>query len=195
MRTPDARRAGWRTLPNLVTVTRLALVAPIAALLVWGAQPLAAAGLAAVFAASDWVDGFLARRLGQVSRVGERLDPVADRVGIAAIAAALAVVGAAPWWVLAVYPAVDLVVGGVYLRCGRLVAVARIGKVRTAVAMTGAFTAMVGLAPGFGPLLIVGQAALAAGAVLHASAGAVYVRRMLAGRRDRPGPPTARSRR
>ncbi len=182
----------WWTVPNLVTVVRLALVAPIVVLLVRGGPPLVAAALAAVFAATDWVDGFLARRLDQVSRLGERLDPVADRVGIGAIAVALAVAGAAPWWVLAVFPAVDVVVAGVYAvrGRGRRLAVARIGKVRTAAAMVGLFAVMAGLAPGLEPLLPVGQVTLAAGAALHVGAGAVYVRRMLRGPADpQRGPP------
>jgi cardiolipin synthase len=46
------RRPAWRTIPNLVTVLRIALVAPIVALLLSGAQPLGAAALAAVFGAT-----------------------------------------------------------------------------------------------------------------------------------------------
>lgn len=76
---PTNRRPAWRTVPNLVTAIRFALIAPIAALLLW-AQPLGAAMLAAVFAAADWVDGHLARKLDQVSRAGARwpIAPVSD---------------------------------------------------------------------------------------------------------------------
>jgi cardiolipin synthase (CMP-forming) len=173
------RRSAWRTVPNLVTAVRFALVVPITVLLLEGAHPLGAAVLAAVFGASDWVDGFLARRLGQTSRLGEALDPIADRTGVACIAVALAVVGAVPWWVVAVFPAVDLVVGGVYLARRRRIEVTVVGKVRTGAAMAGVFAVMVGLAPGLSPLLPVGQAALAVGAVLHVGAGVRYVREML----------------
>jgi cardiolipin synthase len=176
------RQAGRsNAVPNLVTAIRLVLVAPIVALVLWEAQPFAAAALAAVFAASDWVDGFLARRLGQVSCVGAFLDPLADRAGIACIAMALGIVGAAPWWVLGVFPVVDLVIGGVYVirAPGRQLGVVRIGKARTAVAMVGVFIVMVGLGPELEALLPVGQVVLAVGAMLHIAAASAYLRRML----------------
>jgi cardiolipin synthase len=180
--TPIRRLPTWWTVPNLVTVIRIVLIVPIVALVLTQAHPLGAAALAALFGASDWIDGYLARRFDQVSRVGEVLDPIADRVGVGCIAIALAVVGAAPWWVIAVFPAVDLIVVGVYLTRGRRaeLEVTWLGKVRTAVAMAGFLVVMVGLAPDSGLLLPVGQAALAVGAVLHVGAGALYARQMLA---------------
>lgn len=130
------RRPAWRTIPNLVTAVRFALVAPIVVLLLSGAQPFGAAALAAVFGATDWIDGWLARRLRQVSHAGTILDPLADRLGIACIAAALAGVGAVPWWVIAVFPAVDLLVFGVFvIHRERGLSVTRTGKARTGIAM------------------------------------------------------------
>lgn len=171
---------GWRTVPNLVTLTRFASVAPIMALVITGAQPLAAAALAAVFGASDWVDGWLARRLRQVSHVGTILDPLADRLGIAGIAFALGAAGAVPWWVIAVFPAVDLVVCGVFLgRRDRRLEVTGLGKARTTVAMCAVFLVMLGMVPGLGTLLAVGQAGLAYAAALHAAAGVDYLRQLL----------------
>lgn len=173
------REPGWRTVPNLVTALRFALVVPIAVLVLEGAHPLVAAGLAAVFGASDWVDGYLARRLGQAGRVGAVLDPLADRIGIGCVAVVLAVVGAVPWWAVAVFPVVDLVVGGVYAVRRRPLAVTALGKVRTGLAMGGVLVVMAGLAPGWGALLPLGQVVLGAGAVLHIGAGAWYVRQLL----------------
>ena len=90
--------AGWRTWPNVVTLTRLALL-PLFVYLLFGTDHRAvAAWLLASLGATDWIDGYLARRLHQVSRVGKILDPVADRllvmVGLLAVAAAAGV----PWW-------------------------------------------------------------------------------------------------
>lgn len=174
-------RPAWWTVPNLVTAIRFALIAPMVALLLWWAQPLGAAMLAAFFGASDWADGYLARKLDQVSRAGEILDPLADRAGIACIAVALTVAGAAPWWLIAVFPAVDVTVGGVYLMRGRgrRLGVSRLGKVRTAVATVGVVLVMVALAPGCGAVLPVGHAGLAVGALLHIGAGFGYVRRLM----------------
>ncbi len=47
---------------------------------------------------SDWVDGYLARRLNQVSRLGELLDPAADRLYILATLLAFSIRGVLPWW-------------------------------------------------------------------------------------------------
>ena len=70
------------TLPNVISFTRLAAI-PFFWWLVLGAEDIAAATiLYAVVATTDWVDGYLARRLGQVSRLGKALDPVADRLMI-----------------------------------------------------------------------------------------------------------------
>jgi cardiolipin synthase len=86
------------TIPNLVTIVRLLGVPLFLWLLLvrhadgWATTVLAIGGT------SDWVDGFLARRLGQVSRLGELLDPLADRLYIIATLLALSVREILPWW-------------------------------------------------------------------------------------------------
>ena len=72
--------AGWRTWPNLVTAVRLAFL-PVFFWLVFATDHWAmAAWLLGVLGATDWIDGYLARRLHQVSSIGKVLDPVADRI-------------------------------------------------------------------------------------------------------------------
>jgi cardiolipin synthase len=51
----------------------------------------------AIGGTTDWVDGFLARRLGQVSRLGELMDPLADRLYILATLLAFTIGGVVPW--------------------------------------------------------------------------------------------------
>ncbi len=94
----DARAASVLTAPNLISFGRIALI-PVFAVLIAG-RDTTPYGLAvfALVAASDWVDGYLARRLGQVSDLGKLLDPTADRLAIAAGLIALAARGAFPWW-------------------------------------------------------------------------------------------------
>jgi cardiolipin synthase len=71
------------TIPNLISFIRLAMI-PVFWWLLLGEDNVAAATiLFAVVACTDWVDGYLARRLNQVSRLGKALDPVADRLLIA----------------------------------------------------------------------------------------------------------------
>src|SRR5664280_1809050 len=90
--------AGWRTWPNLVTVVRLALIPLFVWLLFATNHRAIAAWLLATLGVTDWIDGFLARRLHQVSNLGKILDPVADRIlvitGLLCVAAASGV----PWW-------------------------------------------------------------------------------------------------
>ena len=61
-----------------------------------------------VFAATDWLDGFLARRWHQTSRVGQMLDPVADRLYIGSTLVALAIRDIIPWWLVVLLVARDL---------------------------------------------------------------------------------------
>jgi cardiolipin synthase len=94
----DARVDRVLTVPNAVTAARLAAV-PVFLWLLFGVQDrLAAAVLLAVLGATDWVDGWLARRLGQVSTLGKVLDPVADRVLLGVAVTAIMVDGSVPLW-------------------------------------------------------------------------------------------------
>ncbi len=109
------------TLPNLVTFARLAGV-PLFLYLILGPQAdIAAVVVLAVGGSTDWVDGYLARRLGQVSRLGELLDPAADRLYILATLLAFSIRGVLPWWftiALLAREAMLLVCLGVLRRAG-----------------------------------------------------------------------------
>ncbi|MFP4073034.1 MAG: CDP-alcohol phosphatidyltransferase family protein [Actinomycetota bacterium] len=72
------------TVPNLVSFVRLAAIPVFCWLVLGPARWTAATILFALIALTDWVDGYLARRLDQVTRLGKALDPVADRLLIAA---------------------------------------------------------------------------------------------------------------
>jgi cardiolipin synthase len=85
------------TIPNLISLVRVALV-PLFLWLVLGADRPAEAGwLLGGIGATDWVDGYLARRLGQVSELGKILDPLADRLAIAAAVIGGWISGVLPW--------------------------------------------------------------------------------------------------
>ena len=117
------------TVPNLISAARVALV-PVFLWMVFGAgNPVGAGWLLAFIGATDWVDGFLARRLDQVSRVGEFLDPLADRLAVAAAVIAGLVEGILPAWF-----AWAIIVREVLIGAGALVIGARAGtklQVRT----------------------------------------------------------------
>ena len=84
---------------------------------------------------TDFLDGVLARRLNQVTRLGQLLDPAADRLFIFATLIGLAVVGAMPWWLVAVIIARDvllLVLGIILANLGYgPLPVHRLGKMAT----------------------------------------------------------------
>jgi cardiolipin synthase len=83
------------TVPNVISLVRLAC-APVFVWLLADDHLLAAAGLLAVLGASDWVDGWIARRFDQGSDLGKVLDPVADRILLLVAAIALLVQGSVP---------------------------------------------------------------------------------------------------
>jgi len=86
------------TAPNVITLVRL-LCIPIFLWLLFGAhRQTEAAVLLAVLGATDWVDGYVARRYGQVSTFGKVLDPTADRVLVGTAVIAIMVYGAVPLW-------------------------------------------------------------------------------------------------
>ena len=173
-----------RTVPNAVTLLRLLLMPVCAWLLAtgrfgWGLV------LTAVVGSTDWVDGWLARRYGQVSRVGQLLDPLADRLLIASVAIALVIQGVLPWAAAVLLVARDLfLLAGWPLLKRRGIEppeVILLGKAATLVLLfalpvltLGATDlAVAGIAHVLGLLL------LWAGVVMYYLAGAVYVRMVL----------------
>ena len=86
------------TVPNAISLGRVLLIPVYTALLLRAQTERAGLVLLGVVAFSDWVDGFVARRTNQVSRVGQVLDPVADRLALAAAAAVLVARRAVPLW-------------------------------------------------------------------------------------------------
>lgn len=89
------------TIPNILSFLRLLSVVVFGVLIVMG-MDLAAVILLVIFGGTDWLDGFLARRLKQRSPLGAKLDPVADRLYIVVAVLALAIRDIVPWWLLAI---------------------------------------------------------------------------------------------
>ena len=99
------------TVPNAISVARLAGV-PVFLWLALGPQADGwAVALLIVAGLSDWLDGVIARAWNQQSRLGQVLDPMADRLYIAATLIGLAVRAIIPWWLVALLVARELVLG------------------------------------------------------------------------------------
>jgi cardiolipin synthase (CMP-forming) len=96
------------TVPNFLSMIRLAGVPVFLWLVLGPEQDGWALGLLMLAGITDFLDGYLARRLDQYSVLGEILDPVADRLYILAVVVGLALREVIPWWVAVVLPARDL---------------------------------------------------------------------------------------
>ena len=109
---PTARKSRFLkgevvNIPNLLSCLRIALVPVFLWLLLnemflWAIFVLMVAGI------TDFLDGFLARKLNQMTKLGKVLDPVADRLYIFATLLALSVTGNIPWWLAALVIARDV---------------------------------------------------------------------------------------
>jgi cardiolipin synthase len=99
------------TIPNLISVLRLAGVPLVLWLLLGPQEDGWAIVVLAVGGISDWADGKLARVMGQYSRLGALLDPAADRLYILAALLALGLRDIVPWWAVGLLIARDLVLG------------------------------------------------------------------------------------
>lgn len=89
------------TVPNALSLLRLLGVPVFLWLVIWEQADLVAFALLVAAGITDWLDGFIARKTGQTSRIGVLLDPLADRLYIAATIIGLAVRSIIPWWLVA----------------------------------------------------------------------------------------------
>lgn len=98
-----------RHIPNALCVLRMLLVVPVAWLLVEGEYRLTL-WLFAFAAATDGLDGYLAKRFDWTSELGKILDPLADKILLVGVFITLAMLGLAPVWLAATAVARDLVI-------------------------------------------------------------------------------------
>jgi CDP-diacylglycerol---glycerol-3-phosphate 3-phosphatidyltransferase len=182
------------TLPNLLGLFRLLATPVLTALVLW---PFPGAGLIALAlfvptALSDQLDGWLARRRGQVTILGAFLDLTADKVLVAALLIALAQAGVAPAWIVIVIIVREFLVGGVRQVAATeqvIVSSELIGKAKTWVTLVAigalllAFDAKTGgpfATVGIGPLAAVaGGWLLVAGMLLALASGIEYLMQAL----------------
>jgi cardiolipin synthase (CMP-forming) len=106
------------TVPNVISLARLLLV-PVFAVLVANGEDAWALLVLAVSGASDWLDGVVARRMHQVTRLGQMLDPAADRLFILVTLLGLAWRGTVPVWLVVVLVARDVVLAVMLLVLAR----------------------------------------------------------------------------
>lgn len=168
------------TIPNLLSFARILLIPVFVGLLLHRGTELPGLILLGFTVATDWVDGYIARRTGQVSNLGKILDPVADRLALAAALVALLVRDAVPLWaalLVLVRDAVVLITGLVLLARARIrIEVRWVGKIATLGLMVG-IPAIAWASfdlPFHGAMRVVGWACYAAGIVLYYAATVAY---------------------
>ena len=169
------------TVPNALSFLRILLIPVFCWLIVHRGTEAAGILVFSGVAATDWVDGYVARRTGRVSELGKVLDPVADRLAIAAGLITLVARGAFPVWAAATIIVRDvavLAVGAALLARRQLrVDVRLIGKVATFSLMVAVpWIAWGNLRLPLGrPILVAGWSFFAVGISGYYAAAAVYV--------------------
>ena len=157
------------TLPNLLTLSRIAAIPFLVAAIFMPPPvgPWLAFGLFAAAGATDFLDGGIARRSGNVTDFGRFLDPVADKLLVAAVLVPLVADGRAPAIAAAVVLCREILVSALReeaARRGARIAVSRLGKWKTA-CQAGALGLLL-LAPAAGDIGIPSAAAAGGGAAL-----------------------------
>ena len=130
------------TVPNALSAFRILLIPAFVVLLASEGTRLVGFLLLGAVVSTDWVDGVVARRTGQVTELGKLLDPLADRLAIAAALVTFVVLDLFPLWaallVLVRDAAVLAVAAWLWLTGGPRIAVRPIGKYATFTLMWGA---------------------------------------------------------
>ena len=172
-------------IPNTLTALRIVLVPVLVIIfylpITW--SPMACAAVFAVAAITDWADGFLARRLSQVSTFGAFLDPVADKLMVAVALVLLLHRDPALWLVIpaAIIISREIVVSALRELMAELgqrttVAVATLGKIKTAAQMSALLLMLYHQDLGPIPVYLIGAALLYVATVLTIWSMMIYLR-------------------
>lgn len=177
---PEPQNVIW-TVPNAISFLRILSIPVIAVLiskryLIWSLVVLA------ISSASDGVDGYIARRFDQVSRIGQILDPIADRLLIICSILALGWAHILPWWLLIVVGLRDVVMLLEVLLLAQYdygpLPVHFVGKAGTALLLMSVpvlIVADLSVRPFFQVLHLIGVAGAIWGASLYWIAGLIYI--------------------
>lgn len=185
---PEAPQASAWNLPNALTVLRILMVPIFGWLLLGeGGQSTSLRWWALVVflvaITTDWVDGYLARRMGLITAFGKLMDPIADKALIGTALIALSLIDLLPWWVTVVILVREIgitLMRFVVIRRG-VIPASKGGKLKTVLQSVGLSMVMAPVGGWFGEL---GLWVMYAAVLVTVVTGADYVRQVYA---PRPG--------
>jgi len=133
----SSMREWLRNLPNKLTLFRMAIIPLMCLLYPWDLQFLHVfcAFLFSIGAISDFLDGYLARKLDNVTKIGEVLDPISDKLLVAAALVLLTDAGVLSGWITVVVLSREMAISGLRLAAaeqGISIKVSSFGKIKTA---------------------------------------------------------------
>jgi CDP-diacylglycerol---glycerol-3-phosphate 3-phosphatidyltransferase len=172
----------WRQLnwPNTLTLIRIFLVPVLLVFLMSpkGWYPIIAAVIFLVAAFTDWLDGHLARSMNQITRLGQLLDPIADKLLVTAVLIALVERQQVPAWVVAVILCRETAITGLRAMAadqGIIIAADTLGKYKMLCLVIASLLLILNLPA----LYLPGMAVLSAGLLLSVVSGIDYLRKYL----------------
>lgn len=170
------------TVPNLISFLRICSI-PYLAWLITKNHMILALVVLAISAFSDCIDGYIARRWNQVSKLGQILDPIADRLLIIFSTVALAIASIIPWWALVLVVLRDVIMAALVVLLAQHdygpLPVNFVGKAGTALIMLAIVSLMIVYAVSTEAMFVLYAAAIACGIwgiVLYWYAGLLYYR-------------------
>ncbi len=184
--TNDATADVVWTIPNRVSFARILILLPLSLALIasgyygWSLVSLTLLGL------TDGLDGALARKLNQTSKLGEELDPVSDRASVLLVSLGLVFAGVLPWQLFAVILGADLLLlalGVAWFNGYPPTHVNLVGKIRTTVLLFGLPFLLLAAALHNDILRAIGLVIVTVGVALHCVAAVTYIQQMVAARR------------
>ena len=167
--------------PNTLTLLRIFLVPILLVFLISprGWYPIIAATIFVFAAFTDWLDGHLARTTNQITRLGQLLDPIADKLLVTAVLVSLVGRQQVPAWVVAILICRELAITGLRALAADqriIIAAATAGKYKMAFLIIGSLFLMLNLPSLHAP----GMVALYIGLILSVVSGTDYIRKYLA---------------
>ena len=176
---PQARQGlNW---PNRITLMRIFLVPILLVFLISprGWSPVIAASIFLIAAFTDWLDGHLARSTNQITRLGQLLDPIADKLLVTAALVSLVGRQQVPAWIVVIILCRELAITGLRAMAAdqHLIIAAEVyGKYKMLFLIVGVFLLILNLPELYWP----GMIALGVGLVLGVVSGVDYLRKYLA---------------